>query len=214
MPTTMSVRSLGLHTARMAGLLIVGWASLAHAQPVSETQIIEALKPKGVTRGLSIGAPPPSLSSADTSFVESLRNRAPRTLSTGEREKLAEMSSQEPSIDLDVPFEFNSAKIGPRALPIVKNLGTALSHPDLKGGTFVLAGHTDAKGTDEFNQSLAEQRAEAVKRYLIENHGIPAESIVSVGYGETRLKNTADPTAAENRRVQATNLSKVRTTSR
>jgi flagellar motor protein MotB len=53
-----------------------------------------------------------------------------------------------------------------------------------------------------------------VKRYLIENHGIPAESIVSVGYGETRLKNTADPTAAENRRVQATNLSKVRTTSR
>jgi outer membrane protein OmpA-like peptidoglycan-associated protein len=88
----------------------------------------------------------------------------------------------------------------------VTALGQALSSPQLASSTFVLAGHTDAKGSDPFNQDLSERRAESVKTYLIEHYKLPAANLISVGYGKTMLKNTNNPFAAENRRVQIINL--------
>ena len=78
----------------------------------------------------------------------------------------------------------------------------------------MLGGHTDAKGTDGYNQSLSERRAETVKKFLMENYKIPAENLVSAGYGETDLKNKTDPAAAENRRVQVVNMAKNETASK
>ena len=48
----------------------------------------------------------------------------------------------------------------------------------------------------------------------MENYKIPAENLVSAGYGESDLKNKADPTAAENRRVQVVNMAKNETASK
>jgi outer membrane protein OmpA-like peptidoglycan-associated protein len=84
-------------------------------------------------------------------------------------------------------------------------LGEALTNSDLKGSTFILARHTDAKGGDTYNQGLSERRAEAVKRFLAEKYGIDASNLVTVGYGKTQLKNPAGPFASENRRVQVIN---------
>lgn len=199
--------------AFLAGFVIFAGAPLALAQQATETQILEALtpKPKGVTRSLSLGALPAApAASEEGAFIESLKSRTTRSLSMGEREKLAVIAADKPSIDLEVPFDFNSAKIGPKAMTAIKSLGAALANPQLRGGTFVIAGHTDAKGGDASNQSLSERRAEAVKRYLVENHKISPENLLSVGYGESRLKNSGNPVADENRRVQATNVSEVK----
>jgi outer membrane protein OmpA-like peptidoglycan-associated protein len=73
--------------------------------------------------------------------------------------------------------------------------------------TFIVAGHTDAKGSDTYNQGLSERRAEAVKRFLAEKYGIDASNLLTVGYGKTQLKNPAGPFASENRRVQVINAS-------
>ena len=89
----------------------------------------------------------------------------------------------------------------------VTALGQALSSADLKGGTFIVAGHTDGKGGDAYNQGLSERRADAVKRFLLEKYGIEAGSLVTVGYGKSQLKNTSDPLAGDNRRVQVINAS-------
>ena len=97
-------------------------------------------------------------------------------------------------------------KIGPDATKAVNEVGKALSNSKLTGNTFVLAGHTDAKGSDAYNQDLSERRAETVKRYLVETYKIPAENLVAVGYGKTMLKNTSNPFASENRRVQIVNM--------
>ena len=70
----------------------------------------------------------------------------------------------------------------------------------------MLAGHTDAKGGDDYNQGLSERRAEAVKRYLIERYRIQPDHLVAVGYGEKQLKAPTDPLGAENRRVQIVNM--------
>ena len=58
----------------------------------------------------------------------------------------------------------------------------------------------------ERNMTLSERRAEAVRDYLVGHFSIGASRLIAIGYGEERLKNTADPDAAENRRVEVVNL--------
>jgi outer membrane protein OmpA-like peptidoglycan-associated protein len=70
---------------------------------------------------------------------------------------------------------------------------------------FILAGHTDAKGSETYNQGLSERRADSVKRFLAENYGIEARDLLTVGYGQKQLKNSENPFAGENRRVQVVN---------
>src|SRR5262249_35387750 len=111
-----------------------------------------------------------------------------------------------PAIDLEINFEFNSATIASSALPQVTALGEALSSGELKGRTFLLGGHTDAKGSDTYNQGLSERRTESVKRFLQEKYGIEPSNLVAVGYGKTQLKNADNPFGAENRRVQVVNM--------
>jgi len=61
--------------------------------------------------------------------------------------------------------------------------------------------HTDAVGSEEYNQMLSEKRAEAVKRALTEYFNIPPENLVTIGYGERFLKIPVPDAEPENRRV-------------
>ena len=111
-----------------------------------------------------------------------------------------------PAIDLEVFFNFDSAEITPEALPILKKLGAALSDEKLKGSVFLVAGHTDVKGSDAYNLSLSDQRAKSVAGFLVENFHIDPKQLVTVGFGEEKLKNSENPLAPENRRVQVVNI--------
>jgi outer membrane protein OmpA-like peptidoglycan-associated protein len=138
--------------------------------------------------------------------VQTLRNRKTRSLSMGEREEIAEIASTKPKIDLDIQFDYNSAEISKTSMPSVQELGKALSNPDLKGSTFVVAGHTDAIGGEEYNQGLSERRAESIKRYLTDKYGLASADLVTVGYGKTKPKDPNAPLDPINRRVQVVNM--------
>jgi outer membrane protein OmpA-like peptidoglycan-associated protein len=92
-------------------------------------------------------------------------------------------------------------------------LARALGNPELKGATFLIGGHTDAAGSDSYNQSLSERRAEAVKIFLTEQFKLSPEQLLAIGFGRSQLKNTTDPLAAENRRVQIVNIEQQATVS-
>jgi outer membrane protein OmpA-like peptidoglycan-associated protein len=175
------------------------------AEERSADDIIKALKPQRITRGLTTSPADAARNAQETKFVNSLRNRPTRSLTFTEREQITSIAKKRPSIDLEVNFDYNSDNIGSKAAPQVTALGDALASPDLKGSTFILAGHTDAKGSETYNQGLSERRAEAVKRFLAEKYGIEASNLVTVGYGKTQLKNPSGPFASENRRVQIIN---------
>jgi outer membrane protein OmpA-like peptidoglycan-associated protein len=177
------------------------------AEERSADDIIKALKPARITRGLTTSPADAARNAQETKFVNSLRNRPTRSLTVAERDQISSIAKKRPSIDLEVNFDYNSDNIGSKAVPQVTALGEALASPDLKGGTFILAGHTDAKGSDTYNQGLSERRAEAVKQFLAEKYGIDATNLVTVGYGKTQLKNPSGPFASENRRVQVINAS-------
>ena len=170
----------------------------------SAATIVNKLTPKPLTRSLSPANN--AKNTADESFIKSIRNRTTRSLSVGEREKIADITKDRPSIDLEINFEFNSARIGRAAAPQVNELGKALTDASLKGNNFILAGYADGKGRASYNQDLSERRAESVKQYLVEKYGIPAVNLVTVGYGSTHFKNPNDPFAAENRRVAVSNM--------
>jgi outer membrane protein OmpA-like peptidoglycan-associated protein len=175
------------------------------AEERSADDIIKALKPQRITRGLTTSPADAARNAQETKFVNSLRNRPTRSLTFTEREQITSIAKKRPSIDLEVNFDYNSDNIGSKAAPQVTALGDALASPDLKGSTFILAGHTDAKGSETYNQGLSERRAEAVKRFLAEKYGIEASNLVTVGYGKTQLKIPSGPFASENRRVQIIN---------
>ena len=193
-----------------AGLSMTATFALAGDGNVSAEQILNALQPKPLTRGLSMGARAaqidPEVKAKQASFVEGLRNRKTRSLSTSEREQIAEIAATKPNIDLEIRFDFNSASISSASMPSVKALGDALTDAKLKGSTFVVAGHTDGVGGDTFNQTLSERRADTIKQYLVANYHIDSGDLVTVGYGKTKLKDANDPTDAINRRVQVVNM--------
>jgi outer membrane protein OmpA-like peptidoglycan-associated protein len=189
-----------------AGLALPSGLGVAlAAEERSADDIIKALKPQRITRGLTTSPADAARNAQETKFVNSLRNRPTRSLTFAEREQITSIAKKRPSIDLEVNFDYNSDNIGSEAVPQVTALGEALASPELKGGTFIVAGHTDAKGSDTYNQGLSERRAEAVRRFLAEKYGIDASNLVTVGYGKTQLKNPAGPFASENRRVQVIN---------
>jgi outer membrane protein OmpA-like peptidoglycan-associated protein len=174
---------------------------------VSADQIINALQVKPLTRGLSAGAQAdPAVKAKEIDFITSLRNRKTRSLSLGEREEIAEIASTKPKIDLDIQFDYNSDRITQTSMPSVQALGQALSNTNLKGSTFVVAGHTDAIGGEQYNQGLSERRADTIKRYLTEKYGIAGTDLVTVGYGKTKPKDPNAPMDPVNRRVQVVNM--------
>lgn len=183
-------------------------AALA-ADEVTEDQILKALTPtkKPLTRGLSAGgSAAPAANPAETKFVTSVRGRTTRSLSQTEREEIAAIVKDKPKIDLEITFDYNSADISAKSIPSVEALGRALSNAELKGSTFVVAGHTDAAGGEEYNQTLSERRADAIKKYLVDKYGINGSDLVTVGYGKGKLKDPAQPLSEANRRVQVVNM--------
>jgi outer membrane protein OmpA-like peptidoglycan-associated protein len=206
-----SAKTLTIHLTSMvltAALALPAGLGVAFAEdPPSAQQIIEALKPARVTRGVPTSPADAARQAEETRFVDTLRNRSTRSITTEERKQIVSITKTKPSIDLEVNFDYDSATIGSRAEPQVTALGQALASADLSGRTFILAGYTDAKGGDSYNQGLSERRAEAVRRFLVEKYGIKQSDLVTVGYGKTRLKNSADPFSGENRRVQVVNVS-------
>jgi len=197
---------------RLACVLFVGslvWSATglpAAAQTVSADQIMNALAPLATTRGLTAPEESP-MSDSDRAFIEGLRHRT-RSLTLEESEHVAELSGNLKTIDLEIYFDSKSARITAKAEPQLNELGEALRSPRLRNAVIVIAGHTDARGGDDYNHRLSQRRADAVKKYLVQHFTIPAANVTSVGYGKRHLKNTADPFAAENRRVQVVNTSR------
>jgi outer membrane protein OmpA-like peptidoglycan-associated protein len=206
-----------LSIATIGAALSLGVAKAVAGDDVSEDQIVRALVPakKPLTRGLSVGPQAdPAATAAEGRFVQTIRGRATRSLSLTEREEIATIAKDKPNIDLEITFDYNSADISAKSLPSVQALGKALTNPDLKGSTFIVAGHTDAAGGEEYNQGLSERRADSIKHYLTDKFGIAGTDLVTVGYGKTKLKDPSNPLAEVNRRVQVVNMANNTTASK
>lgn len=98
-------------------------------------------------------------------------------------------------------FEFNKAVLQPESYQELDRLYELLKEqPSLK---IEIAGHTDDKGAQMYNLELSQQRANAVKKYLL-GKGVEAAQVTAVGYGEQKplVSNSSEDNRAINRRVE------------
>ena len=119
----------------------------------------------------------------------------------GKEKHLATVAEpKDTAIGLPVEFAFNSAEIAPAYRKQLDAVAEGIKMA--KGVSVVVEGHTDAHGPEAYNEHLSVKRAEAVRGYLIKQHGIGANMLVIKGYGEYQPINADNPFASKNRRVQ------------
>lgn len=100
-----------------------------------------------------------------------------------------------------VNFEFDKSRLTANAQQILDGVGESLiKAPDIK---VELGGHTDGKGSDEYNQALSERRSKSVRQYLI-GKGVEPGRMTAVGYGESKpvADNETEEGRELNRRVE------------
>ncbi|HZH44330.1 MAG TPA: OmpA family protein [Lysobacter sp.] len=103
----------------------------------------------------------------------------------------------------NITFDFDSAALKPQFHPVLDNVANTLA--EYNQTVVEVAGHTDAVGTDAYNQQLSERRAQAVANYLM-SRGLMRDRFIIVGAGESRpiASNDNDSGRAQNRRVEIT----------
>lgn len=106
------------------------------------------------------------------------------------------------SIDLPVNFAYDSADLSPEATAQLNALAQVLTQPEFANDRFLIAGHTDAAGSAEYNLALSNRRAQSVLAYLIEAFDVSKGRFVVAGFGETRLADPENSRDAINRRVE------------
>jgi OOP family OmpA-OmpF porin len=100
-----------------------------------------------------------------------------------------------------IQFEFNKAVLKPSSYPTLQGLAAIMAeYPDY---TLGISGHTDSKGDDAYNLRLSDDRAASARTYML-SQSVPADRIVSHGYGESKpiADNATAAGQAINRRVE------------
>jgi outer membrane protein OmpA-like peptidoglycan-associated protein len=103
----------------------------------------------------------------------------------------------------DLLFDYDQDQLMGVAVSSLEKLGTLIRRNPQ--AVFIIEGHTDSFGSDDYNLNLSQRRAESVKGWLVGAMGIPAERIEARGYGKSRLIAPASGTIEEqqiNRRVE------------
>lgn len=104
---------------------------------------------------------------------------------------------------LEILFDFDKSDIKPMYVPEVEKVANLLkANP---GATVSIEGHTDGRGTEEYNLKLSDRRAKAVETYIEKKLGVDPNRVTGQGFGKTKpiASNDTDAGRAQNRRVEA-----------
>jgi OOP family OmpA-OmpF porin len=118
-------------------------------------------------------------------------------------ERISALDDYEPQTVAAVNFKTGSSMLSPDSKTKLDDIATKALNA--KGYVLEVSGYADTKGSIERNRALSQRRADAVIRYLVENHNIPLRRIVTpYGYGETNpvADNESREGRAQNRRVE------------
>ncbi|MSP16167.1 MAG: hypothetical protein EXR73_06055 [Myxococcales bacterium] len=118
-------------------------------------------------------------------------------------DRLVVVTSEKLELNQTIHFDTNTADIKQESHALLAEVARALAdNPALL--RIRIEGHTDDVGGPQFNLELSRQRAESVKRHLVELHGLDAARLDAKGYGKTRrvAEGEDDDARAKNRRVE------------
>lgn len=188
------------------GLLIPVGAA-AKPLPPPEPEPVEVVEPVAIADTDGDGVADPADQCPDTPAGTSVDERGcpppppPACESGAEGVSLAGCQPGQTVVLHGVNFEFDKATLTVNARTILDQVASALTDaPQIR---VEVGGHTDARGSDAYNQELSERRAQSVVDYLV-GKGIAPERLQAAGYGETTpvADNETDEGRELNRRVE------------
>lgn len=106
------------------------------------------------------------------------------------------------AVGLPIQFAYNSAEILEPSVPFLHEVGKMMEMAEYSGEKLMVEGHTDASGSEDYNQHLSERRAAAVKNYLLAHYRISGDRLFINGRGESSPLPGSNPFDPGNRRVQ------------
>jgi outer membrane protein OmpA-like peptidoglycan-associated protein len=107
-----------------------------------------------------------------------------------------------PEPSLETPqFDFDAAKLRPRGDDVLEGLATCVTRNRLGDATIRIVGHTDPRGTDEYNEQLGRYRALAARQHLVDL-GVPSNRLVVESRGERNARGTDPESWARDRRIE------------
>lgn len=146
--------------------------------PKTEAEFVDALSPKPSAHGLTRG----------------LKTRGLGGITA---------PTEPPKAGALINFDYDSDWIKTESYRLLDNLGNALNG-GLSDAVILVVGHTDSRGSDEYNHDLSVRRARAVADYLIHQHNVADIRLVVQGYGESTpiADNGTSKGRSMNRRVE------------
>ena len=193
--------------AALSGVLLTAaFASPAVAQSnPSAQQLINQLKPNGSLSDTTRGIKPITPGETPASAIQASPASMPEMSAPA---AASQPIPAAPSANLIVDFASGSAALTPHAKETLNQLGKALTSPQLAAYNFKIVGHTDTTGTVAQNQTLSEQRADAVKSYLETKFDVAGARLQASGVGEADLAVQTPPNTPNrrNRRVEIINI--------
>lgn len=139
---------------------------------------------------------------SDNDSVSNAADHCPNTPAGHSVNSLGCSTEVKERITLDVKFSLNKAKIQSDYTTDIDKLASTLKRN--KNLKIEIQGHTDTTGTTAYNRILSQSRSNAVKQYLINQHGISSSRLEAKGYGQTEpmADNSTFSGRKKNRRVE------------
>ncbi|MDB5604432.1 MAG: hypothetical protein JWP25_1332 [Bradyrhizobium sp.] len=194
-----SLRDIGLLT----GALIV------LAQPAPPARAQAAAAPDNIIEQLAALEAP-----ADVD-VAALRQQALERVKSKvdgtplKRPPIAAQLLKLPQFNVEIQFDADSPIIRPESYRTIGRIADVLSHPTLLPYTFLIIGHTETTGKREYNLTLSQRRADAVRDVLVTTFKISPKRLKAIGLGEEQMRDSAHPTAPINQQVQVVTVGNV-----
>ncbi|MFQ5328841.1 MAG: OmpA family protein [Thermodesulfobacteriota bacterium] len=115
-----------------------------------------------------------------------------------------ESTSTTHGVSSQIEFDYNSDELTEKSYTLLFPQGKSLESEELQGYKFLIVGHTDALGSDEYNLDLSIRRAESVKQFFVTYFAIDPARLLVKGMGETSpiASNESESGRKKNRRVE------------
>lgn len=113
-----------------------------------------------------------------------------------------------PQVTLEVRFDPDSSIIRPESYQTLGLVADALCRSTMLPNAFLIVGHTESTGKREFNLTLSQRRADAIRDALVATFKISPKRIQTLGLGEEQMRDAAQPASAVNARFQIVTVAK------
>jgi len=176
-------------------------AALAAGAAFAQAASSPVLTGKSVTESNLVDALSPAAVGDAGGDVDTGATRSLHVVGAAGATAAATAPRKKASASLLITFETNSSQLTARSKKQLAVVAAALRNDRLKEFNFDIEGHSDPRGDHSANLTLSQQRADAVRAYLVSDERIPESRLHAVGKGDGEPLNASDAAAPENRRV-------------